>query len=99
MVGYLFTQDKAFLPGLVSLYRSGLDPKGCGFTSTADGPILNSGCEPVHADICNAYADIIQILRWNLKEDVADQTKSVAIKDFGCTEQALAGGKKIQKVR
>jgi tetratricopeptide (TPR) repeat protein len=98
MVGYLFTQDKAFLPGLDSFYRSGLDPKGCGFTSTPNGPNLNSGCEPVHAEICNAYADIIQILRWNLKEDVADQTKSVAMHDFGCTEQVLAGGKKIQKV-
>jgi protein O-mannosyl-transferase len=96
MVGYLFTQRNAFLPRLDSLYRSGLDPKGCAMSITANGRILNSVCAPVHADICSAYADIIQILQWELKQDVADQTKSVAMGDFGCTAQVLANGKKIQ---
>jgi tetratricopeptide (TPR) repeat protein len=98
MVGYLYTQSNAFLPGLNSLYRRGLDPAGCGLTNSANGPVLNSACAPVHAEICSAYADIIQILKWNLKEDVADQTKSVAIRDFGCTQQVLAVGRKIQEI-
>ncbi|HUK29823.1 MAG TPA: hypothetical protein VLV89_01845 [Candidatus Acidoferrum sp.] len=97
MVGYLITRDNAFLPRLNSLYKSGLDPKGCGLASTPNGPILNSTCEPVHAEICSAYADIIQIFQWNLKQDIADQTKSVAIRDFGCTVHDLDAGKRIQE--
>jgi tetratricopeptide (TPR) repeat protein len=93
----LVTGDKRFLAPLNVIYRSGLDPKGCAFTSSASGSFLNNSCEPVHADICAAYADIIEIYRWNLKQDLADEAKSRAIGEFGCVEKTLGEGRKIQE--
>jgi len=97
VAGLLITGDKRFLAPLNSLYRNGLDPKGCAFIATANGPFLNNFCEPVHAEICSAYADVIEIYKWNLKQDLADRAKSRAIGEFGCAEQGLGQGQKIQE--
>jgi tetratricopeptide (TPR) repeat protein len=96
VTGLLITQDRSLMTPLNSLYRNGLDPKGCAFTITANGPVLNNSCEPVHTEICEAYADVIQLMRWDQKADVADQTRSIASRQYGCTEQVLSQGKKIQ---
>ncbi len=97
IAGLLIAGDKRFLAPLNVLYRSGLDSKGCAFAATANGPFLNNACEPVHAEICKAYSDLIQIYRWNLKQDQGDAAKSRAIRDFGCTEQSLEQGRKIEE--
>ncbi len=97
VAGLLVTEDKSLLTPLDSLYRNGLDPKGCAFMNAGNSPVLNNSCEPVHSEICEAYADIIQIMKWESKPEVAEQTKSLAVKQYGCTEQVLAEGKKIQE--
>jgi protein O-mannosyl-transferase len=97
VTGLLITGDKRFLGPLNVLYRGGLDPKGCAFSATANGPFLNNSCEPVHANICGAFADMIEMNRWNLHEDIAARAKSRAIVEFGCSEQSLAQGRKIQE--
>ncbi|HUK31811.1 MAG TPA: hypothetical protein VLV89_11900, partial [Candidatus Acidoferrum sp.] len=97
VVGLLITQNKSLLAPLNALYQSGLDPKGCAFINNASGPVLNNACEPVHSEICEAYSDVIQIMQWNLKPEVAAQTKAIAIRQYGCTEQVLSQGKKIQE--
>jgi tetratricopeptide (TPR) repeat protein len=96
VTGLLITGDKRFLAPLNVLYRNGLDPTGCGFTSTASGPNLNNSCQVVHAEVCGAFADMIEINRWNSKLDMADRAKSRAIVEFRCTEADLSQGKKIQ---
>ncbi len=97
VAGLLITGDKRFLPPLNALNGNGLDSKGCVFKTAANGALLNNSCEPVHGDICSAFADIIEIDRWNLDPDVADQTKSRARVEFGCTEQSLEQGRKIEE--
>jgi len=97
VTGLLITGDRRFLAPLNVLYREGLDPKGCAFTNTPQGPYLNNSCEPVHAEICSGFADMIEIDRWNLKPDFANQAKSRAIVEFGCTEQSLSQGRKIEE--
>jgi tetratricopeptide (TPR) repeat protein len=96
VAGLLITEDRSLLPPLDSLYRNGLDPTGCAFINAANGPVLNNACGPVHSEICEAYADIIQIMGWDIQSEITYKTKSIAMGQYGCTEQVLSQGKKIQ---
>jgi hypothetical protein len=77
MEGFLITSDSSLREDLVSLYRSGLDTKGCAVAPGANGPMMNPSCETVHRHICAASAGLAP----KLKERVA--------RDFGCSSGQL----------
>ena len=54
--GMLATGDRKLFAGLLKLYRSGLDSKGCAAAAGLHGPVLNPHCEIVLRDLCEAAA-------------------------------------------
>jgi protein O-mannosyl-transferase len=82
--GFLLTHNKGFLPRLRNLYVGGLDPQGCAFVQSSNGPILNYSCEPVHLEVCKASAELAEIYRNNQKQDVVADIERQAIENFGC---------------
>jgi protein O-mannosyl-transferase len=82
--GLLMTRNAEFFPRLRSLYASGLDPTGCGFVQTANGPRLNYSCEVVHNELCKASAELMDIFKQNQKPDVVADLRRQAADQFGC---------------
>ena len=82
--GFLITHNRGFLPRLRSIYAGGLDPKGCAFVQTANGPNLNNSCEIVHAGFCKASVELTDIYRKNQKPDMAADLERQATEEFGC---------------
>ncbi len=83
--GSLISGNRAFLQPLRELYRAGLDPKGCAIVNTGGGESLDNSCEPVHAEICRASADMVEVYRSALRSDLAEQTEERALDEFGCS--------------
>ena len=77
MEGFLITSDSSLREDLVSLYRSGLDTKGCAVAPGANGPMMNPSCETVHRHICAASAGL------------APKQKERVARDFGCSSGQL----------
>ncbi len=89
MTGLLATGNKDFLAPLNYLYQSGLDPQGCAFQQTPSGPFLNNGCQPVHDQICKAYAELIQIDQSNAQRELVEEDRSRAVGQYGCSSSVL----------
>src|SRR5205085_10868517 len=54
--GMFATSDPALRAGLLALYRSGVDTKGCAIVPGPNGPALNPSCEMVRKDLCAGAA-------------------------------------------
>ena len=89
MEGLLVSGNREFMPLLQNAYQSGLDPKGCAFTQTADGPFLNNSCEAVHSHICKASSELIKIFLQDHEQIFADAAKNKARLQFKCSSDEL----------
>jgi hypothetical protein len=82
--GFLMTHNSALLPRLRNVYAAGLDQKGCAFVQTSSGPNLNYSCEVVHAGLCKASAELMDIYKKNQKPEVAADIERQATEQLGC---------------
>jgi hypothetical protein len=87
--GTLVSGSGRFLGPLEALYRSGIDPAGCAIRQSPGGDLLNTECSPVHVEICRASAELIDLYRHNLRQDLADATKSKATTQYACGADQL----------
>jgi protein O-mannosyl-transferase len=85
MEGLLASGQQRMMASLSILYKSGLDPEGCAIQQSPNGMLLNPQCAPVHKDMCYASADLVGIYRRNKHEDLANEFRSKAIEQFGCS--------------
>jgi len=89
MEGLLASGQQRLMIPLSILYKSGLDPKGCAIQQSPNGMLLNPQCAPVHKDLCNASADLVGLYRQNTHEDLANELRSRAIEQFGCSSDQV----------
>jgi tetratricopeptide (TPR) repeat protein len=82
--GLMLTGDRNVMEALRNLYRSGLGPKGCAITQSANGPSLNAACESVHRHLCVAPADMMRAYLQMRRPEPAAHLKTTALIDYGC---------------
>jgi len=87
--GSIVSGNAAFFPLLQQIYKSGLDPAGCAFTSSAAGATLNNSCAVVHRDICKASAEIIADYLSHRLSTQADMTRRRALDTYACTTEEM----------
>ncbi|HEY4838377.1 MAG TPA: hypothetical protein VIH72_07215, partial [Candidatus Acidoferrales bacterium] len=85
MEGLLASGQQRMMIPLSILYKSGLDPEGCSIQQSPNGMLLSPQCAPVHKDLCYASADLASLYRRNKHEDIANEFRSKAIEQFGCS--------------
>jgi tetratricopeptide (TPR) repeat protein len=88
--GMIVTSDVRLRQNLLSLYRQGLDSKGCATVPGPNGPALNPSCEIVRRHTCAAVAAAIPLYLRNQRRDLADRLKDSVSRDFSCSA-ALSG--------
>jgi tetratricopeptide (TPR) repeat protein len=81
---YMASGDQGVLGPLAQLYGSGLDPKGCAVSQSANGLSLNTFCEPVHQHICRAKAELIRVYTNANRHDLIDELRSRTATDTTC---------------
>ena len=87
--GFTISGDKELLGRLREQYGTGgLDPKGCAILHGARGDTLNSACEPVHNELCAAYADLVSVFQRKQRADIAEYTKKTA-RELGCPAEGV----------
>jgi tetratricopeptide (TPR) repeat protein len=89
MRGALATSDMSLRQDLLSLYRQGLDSKGCATVPGPNGPAFNPSCEIVRQHTCTAVAATIPLYLRIGRRDLAKQLKDSASRDFGCPAAVL----------
>jgi tetratricopeptide (TPR) repeat protein len=82
--GTIVTADLSLRRDLLSLYRQGLDSKGCATVPGPNGPAFNPSCEIVRRHTCTAVAATIPLYLHLQRRDLAEQLKASASRDFGC---------------
>jgi tetratricopeptide (TPR) repeat protein len=87
--GTIVTSDLSLRQDLLSLYRQGLDSKGCATRPGPNGPAFNPSCEIVRQHTCTAVAATIPLYLRIGRRDLAEQLKDSASRDFGCPAAAL----------
>ncbi|HEY4839765.1 MAG TPA: DUF1736 domain-containing protein [Candidatus Acidoferrales bacterium] len=85
MEGLLASGQQRLMIPLSILYKSGLDPEGCSIQQSPNGMLFNPQCAPVHKDFCYASVDLVDLYRRNAHEDLANELRSKAIEQFGCS--------------
>jgi hypothetical protein len=85
MEGSIITGDQRFLLLLQNAYRSGLDPQGCSFAQTANGPSLNYSCGIVHQQACGASSELSRVLNQSRQQDLALAMRRKALVEIGCS--------------
>ena len=83
------TSDLSLRQDLLSLYRQGLDSKGCATVPGPNGPAFNPSCEIVRQHTCAAVAATIPLYLRIQRRDLAEQLKDSASRDFGCPAALL----------
>jgi tetratricopeptide (TPR) repeat protein len=89
MQGTLVTADLRLRQDLLSLYRQGLDSKGCATVPGPLGPALNPSCEIVRRHTCAAAAATIPLYLRVGRRDLAELLKDSVSRDFGCPAAQL----------
>jgi len=89
LTGALFTSDPGLRQELMSLYRGGLDSRGCAVVSGPEGPALDPSCPMVHLDLCAAAAEIIRLHLAAGGPESAIQSRNQAVSEFGCPADPL----------
>jgi len=84
MEGFLLTSDSGLRDDLISLYRSGLDTRGCAIANGPNGPAMNPACEMVHRHICTAAVGAIGTRMQKGQGDQAQAQQEMMIRDFNC---------------
>jgi hypothetical protein len=87
--GTIVTSDVSLRQDLLTLYRQGLDSKGCATVPGPRGPAFNPSCEIVHRHTCTAVAATIPLYLRIERRDLAEQLKESASRDFGCPAAVL----------
>jgi tetratricopeptide (TPR) repeat protein len=87
--GTIVTSDLSLRQDLLTLYRQGLDAKGCATVPGPNGPAFNPSCEIVHAHTCAAVAATIPLYLRIERRDLAEKLKDSASHDFGCPAALL----------
>ena len=87
--GAIVTSDPSLRRELLSLYRQGLDSKGCATVPGPNGPAFNPSCEIVRQHTCAAVAATIPLYLHVERRDLADQLRDSASRDFGCAAVPL----------
>jgi len=82
--GTLVTSDPRLRQDLLSLYRQGLDTKGCATVPGPNGPAFNPSCEIVRRHTCAAAAATIPLYLRVQRRDLAELLKDSVSRDFGC---------------
>jgi tetratricopeptide (TPR) repeat protein len=68
------------------LYRDGVDPQACAIVHSGGAMILNNSCPVVHDESCRASAELVELFRQIQRQDLADQIRTQAIGQLGCTQ-------------
>jgi hypothetical protein len=89
MEGQMLTGDLSLRDELLTIYRNGLDTKGCAVANGPNGPTLNPACETVHAPMCKAVAGTIRMRLRTGRRDLAESLKRGALGQFGCAAAPL----------
>jgi hypothetical protein len=89
MRGALATSDMSLRQDLLSLYRQGLDSKGCATVPGPNGPAINPSCEIVRRHTCAAAAATIPLYLRAGRRDLAQLLKDSVSRDFGCPAAQL----------
>jgi len=87
--GAIVTSDQSLRQELLSLYRQGLDSKGCATVAGPNGPAINPSCEIVRRHTCAAAAAAIPLYLRVQRRDLAEQLKDSVSRDFGCPAAVL----------
>jgi tetratricopeptide (TPR) repeat protein len=87
--GTIVTSDLGLRQDLLTLYRQGLDSKGCATVPGPNGPAFNPSCEIVRTHTCAAVAAAIPLYLRIQRRDLAEQLKHSATQDFGCPAAPL----------
>jgi tetratricopeptide (TPR) repeat protein len=87
--GTIVTSDLSLRQDLLSLYRQGLDSKGCATVPGPNGPAFNPSCAIVRQHTCTAVAATIPLYLRIGRRDLAQQLKDSASRDFGCPAAVL----------
>jgi tetratricopeptide (TPR) repeat protein len=82
--GTFATSDLSLRQDLLSLYRQGLDSKGCATIPGPNGPALNPSCDIVRRHTCAAVAAVIPLYLRLQRQDLAEQLKDSVSRDFEC---------------
>ena len=83
--GAFVTSDPRLRQDLLSLYRQGLDSKGCATVPGPNGPAINPSCEIVRRHTCAAAAATIPVYLRVGRRDLAELLKDSVSRDFGCS--------------
>jgi protein O-mannosyl-transferase len=92
MEGVLVTTDTGLRSELLRLYQGGLDRAGCATMAVQGNTALNPACEIVHRHLCAASVGTIRLRLETGRPDLAETMKQTALKEFGCTAEALEAG-------
>lgn len=87
--GTIVTSDLSLRQDLLSLYRQGLDSKGCATVPGPNGPAFNPSCEMVRKHTCTAVAATIPLYLRIQRRDLAEKLRDSASGDFGCPAALL----------
>ena len=87
--GAIVTSDQSLRQDLMTLYRQGLDSKGCAIRPGPNGPAFNPSCEIVRTHTCAAVAATIPLYLRLQRRDLAEQLRDSAPRDFGCPAALL----------
>jgi tetratricopeptide (TPR) repeat protein len=83
--GTLLTSDQSLRQDLLTLYREGLDSKGCATMPGPNGPAINPSCESVRRHICRAAAEAIDLSLKMGRPDIAASLRHGAPAQVGCS--------------
>jgi tetratricopeptide (TPR) repeat protein len=89
MEGVLLTTDTGLRNELLRLYQSGLDRLGCATMLVPGNTALNRECAIVHRHLCAASVGTMRLRVETGRQDLAEQMKQTAMKDFGCSAESL----------
>ena len=87
--GTFATSDLTLRQDLLSLYRQGLDSKGCATIPGPRGPAINPSCEIVRRHTCAAAAAVIPLYLRLQRRDLAEQLNYSVSRDFDCPAARL----------
>jgi tetratricopeptide (TPR) repeat protein len=89
LTGMFLTGDPGFTEPVLKLYASGLDREGCATTPGTNGPMINSACPSVRAQICSAAVEVIHTQLRAGQADLARSQRRTFAEKYGCPAEQL----------
>ena len=82
--GLIVRPDATELAALLDKAYQQIDPKGCAVAKTPGRPLFDMTCPLVREHVCLAYQSLV-LLSVEIKQDrMADDLKTMAVRNLGC---------------